>query len=95
MPIRHVRWTPHARDRLQDRPEVSQRMVEDALLHPDDDEPAPTPSSPDRRVAQKLLEMGRRQYLLRVFYDPRPNDTAAVVSFYRTSQISRYQRGTP
>ena len=46
-------------------------------------------------VAHRRVTMSDRLYLIRVFYDPEPDDTAAIVSCYRTSRIDRYWRADP
>jgi hypothetical protein len=93
MPIRRVRWTPHGRDRLEDRPDVPRDLAEAVVRDPE--QVIPDETTPGRLVAHRRATMGDRLYLIRVFYDPEPDDTAAIVSCYRTSRIDRYWRADP
>jgi hypothetical protein len=90
MPIRHVRWTPHGLDRLGDRPDVPRELAEAVVRDPE--QVVPDETTPGRLVAHRRVTMSGRLYLIRVFYDPEPDDTAAIVSCYRASRVSRYWR---
>ena len=98
MPIRRVRWTPHGLDRLGDRPDVPRELAEAVVRDPE--QVLPDETTPGRLVAHRRVifaqdDMSNRLYLIRVFYDPEPDDTAAIVSCYRTSRIDRYWRADP
>jgi hypothetical protein len=80
-------------DSLRSRPEIGAHRVEDAVHEPEQEFPLGDRRRPGRMVAHKMIDVGGRSYLLRVFYDPSPGGDLELVSFYRTSQVGRYWRG--
>jgi hypothetical protein len=94
MPIRRMHFTDHAELRRTSRDDVDRTLVEQTVLEPD--QVLPDVTNLDRLVAQKLITLQGKPYLLRVFYDVSDEDPeqAEVVSYYYTSQVRRYWRTT-
>src|SRR5438128_8380960 len=89
--IRRLIWTPHAQQRLVERPDVPREMVEDTLRHPEQRFADPTHA--DTTIAQRRYLIGSpAAVLMRVFYVDHGEGTTEVISFYRTSRIQRYWR---
>ncbi len=85
-----IHWSLHAERRLQDRPDLTAADVEAALLAADQRYEDPT--RPGRWIVHKRLDAGGVPFLLRVFYAEAGGNEAVVLSFYRTSQVTRYWR---
>ncbi len=93
MPFRLVTWSRHAEVQLEERTGLSKEQVEAILQTPH--QRFPDDKAPAMWVAQGIVPIDGKPYLVRVFYRTVNNDIVHVVSWYRTSQIRRYWRSEP
>ena len=85
-----IEFSPHAEQRLAERPEVSRAMVEETIRRAE--QRFADPRNPTRWIAHRRFERSRGPVLVRVFYIQHADGRAEVVSFYRTPRIERYWR---
>jgi hypothetical protein len=82
--MKEIQIIPIAQRKAEKR-RIRKEWIEEAVLNPSQ----VVTGYGGRKVAQKKLSMGDREYLLRVVYEE-SREVCTVVTAYVTSQVTRY-----